>query len=169
MKLNPAGRIPALVIDGQAMFESAAICVHLCELHPEHGLIPAVGTYARAEFFQWIMYLTNTLQAELMVRYYPERHIKDPTLVDGVIAAQDERIVEALEVINQRLEKQPYLCGDALTACDYFLFMLCEWSLVLTRSPVTFSALSAYLQKLSQNETIKTVCEIEGIDLSVFH
>ena len=169
LKLNPAGRIPALVIDGQAMFESAAICVHLCELHPEHGLIPAVGTHARAEFFQWIMYLTNTLQAELMVRYYPERHIKDPTLVDGVIAAQDERIVEALEVINQRLEKLPYLCGDALTACDYFLFMLCEWSLVLTRSPVTFSALSAYLQKLSQNETIKTVCEIEGIDLSVFH
>ncbi len=169
LTLNPTGRIPALVIDGQAMFESAAICVHLCELHPERGLIPEGGTHARAQFFQWMMYLTNTLQAELMVRYYPGRHIKDSTMIKSVIAAQDERVADALEVIDQRLDKQRYLCGDALTACDYFLFMLCEWSLVLTRSPMTFSALSAYLQKLSQNEIIKTVCEIEGIDLSVFH
>ncbi|MGI3027300.1 glutathione S-transferase N-terminal domain-containing protein, partial [Vibrio cholerae] len=38
LKLNPAGRIPTLVDKGLAIFESPAICIHLCEQHPEHGL-----------------------------------------------------------------------------------------------------------------------------------
>lgn len=168
LKLNPTGRIPALVSEGFAMFESAAICVHLCESHPEHGLMPAIGTPQRAQFLQWMMFLTNTLQAELMVRYYPERHISDSSMVDKVVAAQDERIGEALDVLDQRLQKQSYLCGDDLSACDFFLFMLSEWSLVIEQSPMTFPHLSSYLKRLSRLETIQTVCEIEGIDLSVF-
>ena len=30
LALNPTGRIPTLVDDGEAIFESAAICLHLC-------------------------------------------------------------------------------------------------------------------------------------------
>ncbi|HGS5222392.1 TPA: glutathione S-transferase N-terminal domain-containing protein, partial [Vibrio cholerae] len=28
LKLNPTGRIPTLIIDGQPIFESPAICIH---------------------------------------------------------------------------------------------------------------------------------------------
>ena len=71
LKLNPTSRIPTLIDEGQSIFESAAICIHLCENHPEFNLIPALRTTERALFFQWLAYLNNTLQAELMVRYYP--------------------------------------------------------------------------------------------------
>ncbi|GAB7221603.1 hypothetical protein VoSk93_08150 [Vibrio owensii] len=37
LRLNPAGRIPTLIVDGQAVFESVAICIHICELHPDSG------------------------------------------------------------------------------------------------------------------------------------
>ncbi|WP_419465208.1 glutathione S-transferase family protein [Aeromonas caviae] len=40
LKINPAGRIPTLVIDEQPIFESSAICMHMCELHPESNLMP---------------------------------------------------------------------------------------------------------------------------------
>jgi len=35
--VSPAGRIPALEIDGITIFESAAILQYLCETRPEHG------------------------------------------------------------------------------------------------------------------------------------
>src|SRR5690606_41227871 len=47
LALNPAGRVPALLIDGQVLTESAAIAMHLADLHPQAGLAPAPGTPAR--------------------------------------------------------------------------------------------------------------------------
>lgn len=168
LKLNPVGRIPTLVENGQAIFESAAICIHLCEQNPQHQLIPVLGTIERPLFFQWLTYLSNTLQAELMVRYYPHRHTNDESTIPNVLAAQDERIADALEVIDQQLSGKKYLLGETISACDYYFFMLAEWCLPIERSPLTFTHLAAYLKRMSFNPTIRAVCEIEGLDLSPF-
>lgn len=187
LTLNPAGRIPTLIDHslegavglgadlkrGLAIFESPAICIHLCEQHPEHGLIPALGSRERPLFFQWLTYLNNTLQAELMVRYYPHRHTNDKSTIPNIVAAQDERIADALSVINAQLESncrenKVYLLGDTVTACDFFLFMLAEWSLSITPSPLHFDYLAAYLKRLAAHPTVIAVCEIEQIDLTPF-
>jgi glutathione S-transferase len=168
LKLNPAGRIPTLIDDGQAIFESAAICIHLCEQHPEHDLIPKLGTRERPQFFQWLAYLNNTLQAELMVRFYPHRHTNDEKCIPNVIVAQDELIVGALSVINDQLSSKPYLLGSQITACDFFLFMLAEWSLSIEKSPLKFTNLAEYMKRLSSHPTIKAVCQMENINLEPF-
>ena len=100
LKLNPAGRIPTLIDDGQAIFESPAICIHLCEQYPVYRLIPKLGTKERPLFFQWLTYLNNTLQAELMFRYYPHCHTIDERTIPHVVAAQDKLIAKALPIIN---------------------------------------------------------------------
>ena len=168
LALNPAGRIPTLIDDDTVIFESPAICIHLCEQHPQHSLIPSLGSKDRAHFFQWLTYLNNTLQAELMVRYYPHRHTNDEHAIPTIIAAQDERIAESLSVINDQLKDRRYLLGEQLSACDFFLFMLSEWSLPAQTSPLQFDHLSAYLTRLSSHPTIKAVCEQEEIDLRPF-
>ena len=79
LRLNPHARVPArrrrriLVL-----YESAAICLHLCERHPDAGLAPPVGSAARAHFYQWMIYLTNTIQADAMLYFYPERYASRP-------------------------------------------------------------------------------------------
>lgn len=168
LKLNPAGRIPTLVDAESVIFESPAICIHLCEQHPEYNLIPPLGSKSRAQFFQWLTYLNNTLQAELMVRYYPHRHTNDVNNIANIVAAQDERIAESLSVINEQLKDNQYLLGDTLSACDFFLFMLSEWSLPIKQCPLSFKYLSAYLNRLSMHPTIIAVCALEDINLSPF-
>lgn len=168
LKLNPAGRIPTLIDDGQAIFESAAICIHLCEQHPEYDLIPTLGSRERPLFFQWLTYLTNTLQAELMVRYYPHRHTNDEDSIPNIVAAQDELIASALSVINDQLSDKQYLLGSQITACDFFLFMLSEWSLPIEKSPLRFSYLANYLKRLSSHPTIEAVCKMENMNLKPF-
>jgi glutathione S-transferase len=168
LRLNPAGRIPTLVVNDQAIFESPAICIHICELYPDSSLMPSIGDPSRPLFFQWLAFLNNTLQAELMVRYYPHRHTNDESTIPNLVKAQDERIADALSIINDQLAKNEYLLGDTLTACDYFLFMLAEWSLPIEKSPLSFDHLAAYLKRLCSNPTIREVCTIEGIDLTPF-
>ena len=168
LKLNPAGRIPTLVIGDQSIFESPAICIHICELYLEYELMPPIGDPRRPLFFQWLAFLNNTLQAELMIRYYPHRHTNDETNIPNIISAQDDRIGEALSIIDNQLDSNDFLLGEKLSACDYFLFMLAEWSLLLERSPISYKNLAKYLKQLSENPTIKAVCEFEKIDLTPF-
>ena len=75
LRLNPNGLIPVLVDGDLVLYETAAICLHLCDTHPQAGLAPALGTHERAHFYKWLMWLTNTLQSTLMVYFYPERWV----------------------------------------------------------------------------------------------
>ncbi|MDA0148988.1 glutathione S-transferase family protein [Vibrio sp. LaRot3] len=168
LKLNPAGRIPTLIDNDQAIFESPAICIHLCEQFPNSSLIPPIGSKQRPLFFQWLTYLNNTLQTQLMVRYYPERNITDQLAIPALIQAQDVRIAESLAVIDEQLVGNTYLLGEQLTACDFFLFMLAGWCLPVEKSPLHFKHLSRYLANLASHPTIVEVAEIEAIDLTPF-
>ena len=47
LKLNPNGRLPVLVDGDLVLYETAAICLHLADRHPEAGLAPALGSAAR--------------------------------------------------------------------------------------------------------------------------
>lgn len=168
LKLNPAGLIPTLIADGQPIAESPAICIHLCETHPEHGLMPAIGTAERPQFFQWLAFLNNTLQAEIMVRHYVRFHTTDEQAIPSVVAAQEDRIADALAILDQQLVNKQYLLGDNLTACDFFLFMLAGWAFPIKQPPMSFEHLGKYLNRLSSHPTITAVCEVEGIDLTPY-
>ncbi|WP_162046553.1 glutathione S-transferase family protein [Vibrio taketomensis] len=168
LRLNPTGRIPTLVMDEQPIFESAAICIHIAESFADFRLIPELGQPLRPLFFQWLTYLNNTLQNELMLRFYPQRHTSKPQQVESIKQAQEQRLGDIWMVIDQQLCNKRYLLGDELTACDYFLFMLATWSIDLQYSPLSFANLRGYLQRLARNATIVAVCRIEGIDLTRF-
>ena len=70
LKLNPNGQIPVLVDGELVLYETAAICLHLCDTHPAAGLAPPLASAERAHFYKWLVWLTNTLQAMLM-HYFP--------------------------------------------------------------------------------------------------
>jgi len=166
LALNPAGRIPTLIDDCFAIFESPAICVHLAEAHPSSNLIPKVGDKNRALFLQWMMYLTNTVQAELMVYCYPQKHTTDVKNVESIIEAQEGRITEMFSLLDRELENKDFLVGENISACDYFLFMLAVWADELKRPPLSFNNLSRYLCKLAKRDAVINVCKKEKLSLA---
>jgi len=166
LALNPAGRIPTLIDGELTIFESPAICVHLAEANPAAKLIPSIGNNNRAMFFQWLMYLTNTVQAELMVYFYPQKHTTESSNSESIKTAQEERITEMFQLLDQELENKDFLIGDSISACDYFLFMLAVWADEFKKPPLAFTHLSKYLRKLAKRDAIIRVCQKENLSLS---
>jgi glutathione S-transferase len=166
LALNPAGRIPTLIDNGFAIFESPAICVHLAEAHPSSNLIPNIGDNNRALFFQWMMYLTNTVQAELMVYFYPQKHTTDVKSVKAIIETQETRVTEMFKLLDSELENKDFLIGESISACDYFLFMLAVWADEFKHPPLAFKNLSRYLRKLAQRDAVINVCKKENLSLT---
>ncbi len=61
LKLNPAGQVPVLVVDGRALTEVAAILVYLARRYPDARLLPSGDALAEAEVVSWMSFVAATL------------------------------------------------------------------------------------------------------------
>jgi glutathione S-transferase len=156
LRLNPNGLIPVLVApsaEGElVLYETAAICLHLVDTHPQAGLAPALGTAERAHFYKWLAWLTNTLQAMLIHYFYPERLVDDG---DAAAAAQVKAHAEAkigamLDQLNAELARhgQPWLLGERFSVVDLYTLMLCRWTRGFGRPARGLAQLGPYLQRV---------------------
>lgn len=165
--LNPTGRIPTLIDDGLAIFESAAICLYLCDKHPQSALAPTKTSADKAEFYQWLFYLTATIQPELMVYFYPQKHVLNGDTA-SIVEAQEKRVTEMFALIDKALEGKLYLVGSSITVCDFFLFMLSHWASGFSQPPLSFSNLKTHLQNMAKRDAVIAVCEFEGTNLEMY-
>lgn len=148
LKLNPAGVVPTLVIDGQAICEAAAIAMHLADVHAAAGLAPPLGSLQRAQYYQWMFFMANTLQPAYRAWFYPD----EPAGAASATAAQQsarQRIEAAWERIAAHLGNSgPYLLGERLSAADFMMTMLMRWSRNMPRPAHTWPALQAHAQRM---------------------
>lgn len=163
LALNPNGLIPVLQQGDDVLYEAAAICLHLADSHPDAALAPPLGSPARAQFYKWLVWLTNTLQATLIHYFYPERLV-DPGNADGaaqIKAHCEARVGECLAQIDAQLAAHggPWLLGDAYSAADAYAFMLCRWTRgFATRPARDHPHIGPYLKRMSARPAVaKTI------------
>src|ERR1044071_6850246 len=78
---HPLGRVPVLEDDDGTLFESAAICLHLADRHPDAGLAPAPVTYQRALVYQWSIFAPAELEPPLFAAWVQAQ--RDPERAKG--------------------------------------------------------------------------------------
>jgi glutathione S-transferase len=173
LELNPNGTIPVLTDGEFVVYETAAILLHLCDRHPAAGLAPAPGTLERSHFHQWLMWLTNTLQATLMVYFYPERWVKegDAEAAADVRARAQERVGPLLDQLDALVARHggPWLLGDAYSALDAYAFTLCRWTRNFSVGRARERAhLGPWLKRVSERPAVQRVFAVEGISAPFF-
>ncbi|BBK42198.1 glutathione S-transferase [Allostella vacuolata] len=162
LALNPLGRLPTLVDGDLVIFEAAAICLHLADQHPESRLAPPLGDPDRARLYQWLMFLTNTVQADLMVWFYPER-VADEAHQSMARIRLEERLVAMFEPLDAALAGREWLVGEHFSAADAFLFMLARWSRNLPRKARDLPNLGPYLARIAGRTAVQEMFQVEGL------
>jgi glutathione S-transferase len=145
------------------LYETAAICLYLLDRHPESGLAPAHGTTARAHFDKWLIWLTNTLQAALIVYFYPERWADDAAAVAQVKAHAEAKIGAMLDQLDSQFAGQPWLIGEAINAVDLYAFVLCRWTRGMARPARSLPRLGPWLQRLLARPAVQRAFAREGL------
>jgi GST-like protein len=110
LKINPNGRIPAIVdrdMDNFAVFESGAILLYLAE---KTGQLMPSDVKGRSQVIQWLMFQMGGVgpmqgQANVFFRYYPEK-------LQGPIERYQHETRRLYEVLDRRLAEVEYLAGD---------------------------------------------------------
>ena len=165
LALNPNGLIPVLVDGDLVLYETAAICLHLADTHPQAALAPAVGTPARAHLYKWLMWLTNTLQATLIVYFYPERWADSPEAVVQVKANAETKIDALLDQLDAELARVggPWFQGETFGLLDAYVLTLCRWTRGFKRPARDLPQLGPYLQRVLARPASQRVFEREGL------
>jgi glutathione S-transferase len=167
LKLNPNGLIPVLVDGDLVLYETAAILLHLADTHPEAGLAPALGTAERAQFYKWLIWLTNTFQPLILAYYYPERWV-DAGNTEGaaqVKAHAEARIAPLLDQLEAQLASHdaPWLLGPQYSVADAMAFMLCRWTRAFARPARSLPLLGVYLQRMLERTAVQQVIATEQL------
>jgi glutathione S-transferase len=122
LKINPNGRIPAIVDHdngGFAVFESGALMIYLAE---KAGALLPRDVKGRSLVIQWLMFQMGGIgpmmgQANVFYRYAPEK-------IPYAIERYQREVRRLFEVLNTRLADNEYLAGD------YSLADIANWSWV---------------------------------------
>ena len=112
LTLNPAGRVPTLVVDGTACHESTALLMLLSELHPEAGLAPTPGAPDRADWLEQMVFLANTVLPAMRDWFYADID-GEASGADAVRAIARRRIEAAWDRLDARLKDRRYMVRRA--------------------------------------------------------
>ncbi|WP_343563642.1 glutathione S-transferase family protein [Kiloniella sp. b19] len=164
LKLNPLGRIPVLEDGRLAISETAAIMLHLADRHMEARLVPDFTSPERARFYQWLMYLTNTVQPDFIILNYADRYTTSADGQDAVVEAAQKRLQEHFGFIDAHLaQKGPFMMGKAFSALDFFLIMLCRFGRNLPSHPRDLPALGQFCEAVLTRPSVQRSFEQEGL------
>lgn len=163
LALNPSGRIPTLMVDGQPVAETAALLLLLAERHPEQAWAPAPGTPERAAYLQWTLWLANTLMPAFRAWFYPAEPAG--AAHEAEAKAQARAVIEAgwQRVDAQLADGRSYLLGDAMRAPDFLLTLLIRWSRNMPRPAESWPMLAAYSARQRARPALQEVHRREGL------
>ena len=163
LKLNPAGVVPTLLIDGKPITEAAAICLHLADSFKGSRLAPVAGTVERACYYQWMFFCANTLQPAYRTWFYPAE-VAGAANADAAKEAARSTIETAwLRVEAHLAATGPYLVGAQMTTADFMLTMLMRWSRNMPTPAHTSLVLAQYAARMKSLPSFVELYAREGL------
>ncbi|MFY2560993.1 glutathione S-transferase family protein [Corallococcus terminator] len=127
LRVHPMGSMPALEDDGHAVFESAAILLHLADKFPEAGFAPALGTVERAEYYQWMMFCMATMEPPLSAYSAHSRFLPEQERVPGEAERGQKRFTDIARMLEEKLKGRSFLVGERFTAADVVMASILNW------------------------------------------
>jgi glutathione S-transferase len=150
---HPLGRVPVVQDDEGNVFESAAICLHLADLHPDGGLIPPLGTHERALVYQWSCFAPGELEpplieAAIFADAQPERAAK-----------ARKRFATAADAIAKALNGGGFLVGGRFSVADVLISSALGFTSRAGFPEVLVPALKDYVASLQERPAYQAAVE----------
>jgi glutathione S-transferase len=141
LKINPAGKVPTLLIDGRPLTEVAGILFYLARRFPEAQLLPHGDIEAEAHVVSWMSFIASTLHP---ARKQGLDHVRQ------VYAIADTRLGSA------------WALGERYSIADIHLFRL-YWRMFnsLHPAPGAFPNLDAHYARMMARPAVKRTIEVE--------
>ena len=123
-KINPKGKVPALVVDGEALTENVAILSYLNRKFPSAGLLPSPSNELDAlRQLADLCFCSATLHP-IVTRIRMPQFFAEESAVRSVYDKGCAAMNEYFGLINDRLADRPWWYGDNWSVVDAYLYWI---------------------------------------------
>lgn len=129
LKINPKGRVPALVTDRGILTETPAMLAFVAQSFPAAQLAPLDDPFAFAQVQAFNSYLCSTLHIAHAHRMRGHRWVdaEDAAAIAAMQRKVPQSVTAGFEQVEHDMFKGPWVMGERYTICDPYLFTLAQW------------------------------------------
>lgn len=129
LKVNPKGRVPALVTDRGILTETPAMLAFVAQSFPAAQLAPLDDPFAFAEVQAFNSYLCSSLHIAHAHRMRGYRWVDadDAAAIAAMQRKVPQSVTAGFEQVEHDMFKGPWMMGEHYTICDPYLFTLAQW------------------------------------------
>ena len=123
--VHPQGKVPMLICPDQSLiYETLAIVNHITDRF--NKLAPKRSTNLYDRYSQFLSLMATSIYSAYHRQHHPHFYVSENSFEDLRARAHEEQLI-----IYDYIEKElgPYICGEVLTAADFYLYMLLRWDL----------------------------------------
>lgn len=164
LALNPAGRVPALEIDGRVIWETGAITEYLCERFPDAGLGRAPGHAERADWLIWVHFAETLSQHGAALTQQHVALYDDAMRSPIVMRLEARRLEKCYAAVEGRLGARDYLLDGGFSAADIGIGQAIYMTRHFARIE-PFARLAAWYARLTERPAFRASLPPEDADL----
>jgi glutathione S-transferase len=151
LKVNPKGRVPALVTDKGVLTETPAILAYIAHTFPAARLDDAYE-FARLQAFN--SYLCSTVHVNHAHARRGARWANEQSSFDDMKSKVRETMAGAMKLIELDYFEGPWVMGEQYTVADAYLFTIEGWLKGDGVDIADFPALDDHCQRMSARESV---------------
>jgi glutathione S-transferase len=125
---NRWARVPALECSGGVLTENVAILQYLADLVPDRKLLPAPGTFERAQAVRFLALLSSTIHVAFRPLFRPSRFVTSEGCQQEVVETGLAALNETLQKLEGELGGRQFVLGDEFSLCDAYALVFAVWS-----------------------------------------
>jgi glutathione S-transferase len=157
LKINPKGRMPALVTDRGILTETPAMLVYVAQSFPKAELAPIDDPFLFAQIQSFNSYLCSHLHVAHAHRMRGYRWV-DADDAHSIAAMQrkvPQSVGESFAMVEREMLKGPWVMGERYTICDPYLFTLAQWLEADGVHPKTIPRVVDHRRRMAERATVK--------------
>lgn len=168
LRINPRGRVPALVVGDQVFTEAPALLIYVASLNPQAGLLPENGSPELARTLEWLAWISSTLHVAYAQVWRPERFLTPEMDAAPFTEEGKVRAAKLSYEVEARLG-DAWAVDDKFTVADAYLLPFYRWgNRVGIEMRQRYPRWNAWVQKITKRPAVRDVIEIEGIGYDQF-
>ena len=155
LKLNPKGRVPAMVTDRGILTETPALLAYIAQSFPAANLAPLHDPYAFARVQEFNQYLCTSLHVAHAHRMRGHRWADEESTIEGMRRAVPRTVGECWEAIEHGMFAGPWVMGEVYTICDPYLFTLAQWMEADSVDPSRFPKVADHRRRMAERPNVR--------------
>jgi glutathione S-transferase len=162
-RINPKGKVPALMTRDGVLTECVALVEHLCDRHDSRGtLLGTIGSWKRAKTLEQIATLATEVHP-LFNRFFHVDDFADGREVrEAVKARGNDKLLAWFREQDAALTR-PYWSGETLSAADFYFMVIARWGRWLDPPANEMGRIRPFYERMIARPAVAKAMQTEGI------